>query len=73
MEPDRSFIRLKNGAEVKLLNDEKETVFLEAKFSKSHPAFKPIQGNAPLIRSRAGPKKKNKKGGKTFRRQGTRR
>ena len=44
MEPDRSFFRLMNGGEVNLINDDKETVFLDAKFSESHPAFKPAQG-----------------------------
>ena len=73
MKTDRSFIKLKNGAEVNLSNDDKETVFLEAKFSKSHPQFKPTQGNTSLKRSGGTTKKKHKKTGKTFRRQGTKR
>ena len=31
MEPQRSFIKLQNGAEVNLVNDDKETVFFRSK------------------------------------------
>ena len=54
------------------MNDEKETVFLEAMLSLSHPAFKPAQDQG-LIKKKDKNKKKNKKSGKTFRRQGTKR
>ena len=71
MEPERSFIKLQNGAEVNLLNDDKETVFLEAKLSLSHTAFKPEQDQELMKKNEN--KKRKKKGGKTFRRQGTKR
>ena len=71
MEPERSFIKLQNGAEVNLLNDDKETVFLEAKLSPSHPAFKPDQDQELMKKDES--RKRKKKGGKTFRRQGTKR
>ena len=72
MDPERSFIKLKNVTEVGLLNDGKETAFLEATFSKSHPQFRPTQYNNPLKVSVPAPKKKPKKCSKTFRRQGMR-
>ena len=79
MEPDRSFIKLQNGTEANLLNDGKETVFLEAKLSQSHAAFKPTQNNgvvpptSTVKKKKFGTKGKNTKGDKTFRRQGTNR
>ena len=72
MEPGRSFIKLQNGPEVDLLNDERETVYLEAKLSKSHPAFKPTQ-NQEQTKQEENPKKKKNKGNKPFHRQGRRR
>ena len=71
MEPGRSFIKLQNGPEIDLLNDERETVYLEAKLSKSHPAFKPTQ-NQEQTKQKEKPKMKKNKGNKTFHRQGRR-
>ena len=61
------------------LNDGKETVFLEAKLSQSHAAFKPTQtksvvpSKSTLKKKKVGAKTKNRKSDKTFRRQGTKR
>ena len=73
MEPDKSFIKLKNGAIVSLVNDEKETVFLEAKFSNTHPEFQATQtkGNVPCKGIKSPPRKKHKRNNNSFRRQGT--
>ena len=77
MGPEISFIKLKNGAEVSLLNDDKETGFLEAKLSKNHPEFKPtrseggVSPKSALKKKEVGTKKNTKKSNKTFSRQGT--
>ena len=58
MGPEGSHLKLKNGAEVELMNDDKKTVYLEAKLSNTHPQFKTVLKN------------KGKDNGKTFQRHG---
>ena len=78
MEPERSFIKLLSGPEISLVNGEKETVYLEAKLSKSHPAFKPTQNQKPAqkqgeTKQKGKPKTKNNTGNEPFHRQGRKR